>query len=498
MRPRAHAERANILREAIGRDAAHALSTSATTQLHDVDGTNDTKLARPGSHITNADYQASDTDRQRYDRPSRTCSSDGRSVRTSARARYRSCPQQRTRVIMNSVIETSEYEQWLANFPPQYHSTAEFMIGSLRYLDDSTFRSQLSQQILERFTNEDIEPPALMIPIRTGTEMGWGGPGPAVMFDNVFPNQGIRVPNTGSEAICANIIRNLEKGRQREALGTVSVPRSLDDMRRGRVRSIVLVGDYAGSGSQASEAARIWTRNRSIRSWRSYHRIRIHVILHSASVAAMKSLKTERSIDRLSTVSVAPDFDNVGWTSEQRTEVSQFCERFARYRDRALGWEGSAGLLVMQHTAPNNLPMVLWQTKGASRRRDGWYPLFPERRIPENLTAALASQSLQRIQLREDDTPASTLVLSPPFPIVLDALQRGARTVERISALANVSLTSAAEVLAALTDGGYIDERGYLTDAGRRLVEPSIRPINRYRLNGSTEPYYPQALRTSR
>ena len=398
---------------------------------------------------------------------------------------------------MTSVIEVPEYEQWLANFPHQYQPTAELLVSSLRYLDDSTFRTQLTQQILDNFTRQDIEPPALMMPIRTGPEMGWRGPGPAVMFENAFPNQGIPVPNTGSEAICANIIRNIEMG-QRETLGTIPMPISLDDIREANVRSIVLVGDYAGSGSQAIEAAKIWTRNRSIRSWRSYHLIRIHVILHSASATAMKTLEKNRSIDRLSMVGVAPDIDNVEWTPEQYIEVSEFCMKFARIRNRGLGWAGSAGLLVMQHTAPNNLPMVLWQTKGSSRRKDGWYPLFPGRRVPEALAAALAYQNHQRSQLRTRRTPVNALVLSPPFPVVLDALQRGARTAERISALANVSLTRTSEVLAALADGGYVDERGYLTDAGRELITPGVRPMDRYKLNGSTEPYYPQALRKGR
>jgi hypothetical protein len=398
---------------------------------------------------------------------------------------------------MTSVIETSEYKQWEANFPQQYHPTAELLVSSLRYLDESAFRMQLTQHILDNFTRAEIDRPALMIPIRTGPEMGWQGPDLTVMFENVFPNQGISTPNTGSEAICANIIRNLEKG-QRQILGTISMPRSLDDMRGTSVRSIVLVGDYAGSGSQAIEAAKIWTRNRSIRSWRSYHLIRINVILHSASVAAMERLTKERSIDHLSMVSVAPDIDSVGWTREQRLEVREFCARFARNQERALGWGGSAGLLVMQHTAPNNLPMVLWQTKGPSLRKDGWCPLFPDRRVPGNLAAALAYQNLQRSQVHTGRTPASALVLTPPFPAVLDALQRGARTAERISALANVSLTSAARVLAALADGEYVDDRGYLTDAGRKLLTPSVRPMNRYKLDGSTEPYYPQALRKGR
>ena len=394
---------------------------------------------------------------------------------------------------MVSIIDTDEYEKWSANFPVQYRPAAELLVRSLHYLDDSTFRSNLTRRILREFNNNHFEQPALLLPIRTGPEMGQSAPGRAVIFENVFPRNPLRVSNVGSEALCANIIRNLEKG-QKGKLGTVPLPHHLDDLKAQKVRSIVLVGDYSGSGSQVVEGVKIWTRNRTIRSWRSYHLIKICVVLHSASWNALKALEIWSGIDSISTVTVAADFDSAEWLPEQRKDIEEFCARFARRRNNSsLGWNGSAGLFVMQHTVPNNLPMVLWQTKGISQHQDGWYPLFPERRVPEGIAGALAVEA--QIRKRGLDKPGQDRVLGPIWLSVLDAIRRGARTPQWVSALADVSLADSTQVFAELADSGYIDVRGYLTDAGRRLLTPDARPMGRYRLRGSDEPYYPQALR---
>lgn len=394
-----------------------------------------------------------------------------------------------------AVVDTFEFKQWMANFPSQYHPTVEFLVGELHYLDESTFRSDLTGQILHDFDRGLIIPPALVIPIRTGPEMGLPRSELAVIFENVFPAHKLMVPDTGSEALCANIIRNLEKAHG-AALGTIAIPQTLDDLRRRKIRSIILVGDYAGSGSQATEAAKIWTRNRSIRSWRSYHLVTINVVLHSASIAAKKALSLESSIDRLSLVSIVSDFDNAEWTAEQRKDVEDFCKRFARRPGRdSLGWKGSAGLFVMQHRAPNNLPAVLVQTKGPSLRRDGWYPLLPNGLVPGNIADALRVQNQWKREPSLDRKPSHDRVLDPHLSAVLDALRKGAQTPERISALADISLANSIRVLAELAASGYVDARGYLTDEGRRLLASDVRPIDRYRLSGSDEPYYPQVLR---
>jgi hypothetical protein len=396
---------------------------------------------------------------------------------------------------MVSIIDTTEYGEWVSNFHPQYHPTAELLARSLHYLDETTFRSNLTEQILRDFDSGQIEPPALVVPIRTGPEMGLPRSERAIIFENVFPDSGLPVPNTGSEALCSNIIRNVAKG-QGSRMGMIPRARTLNDLRIRRTRSIVLVGDYAGSGSQAIESAKIWTRNRSIRSWRSYRWIKIHVVIHSASVAAKEILERDPSIDRLSMVSIAPDFDSAGWTAEQRKDIEEFCSRFARKQDgEDLGWKGSAGLFVMQHTAPNNLPMVLRQTKGESRREEGWYPLFPAGRVPGNVADALSAQNEQKREQHSGGGAGTDQTLDPFLLSALDAVLQGARTPERISAFADIPLAHSMRLLRELTEGGYVDTRGYVTDEGRRLLTSEAPVISRFRLKGSDAPYYPQALR---
>ncbi|MFG2087182.1 hypothetical protein [Spirillospora sp. NPDC048824] len=394
------------------------------------------------------------------------------------------------------VIDTAEYREWLANFPLQYQPTAELLVNALHYLDESTFRSELTEQLVSDLTGGVIMPPALIVPARTGPEMGHKGSGRAVIFENVWPHSALSADRPGSEALCANIIRNLQKGRA-SVLGLVPVPRTLEDLRVRRVRSLVLVGDYAGSGSQVIEAAKIWTRNPTIRSWRSYGLLHIHVVVHSAAVVAVEAVGRAAGIDRFSMVRSAPDFNSAEWTAEQRVDVELLCTKFARHRDRGgLGWDGSAGLFIMQHTTPNNLPEILWQTKaGASERPDGWYPLFPNRRLPESLTAAFAARNEKMRERTVGERPGLDKIVGPALSPVLFALRRGLRTPEQISAFSDISLADSKRMLEDLVSGGYADRRGYLTDQGIRLLESGVQPMSRFRLDGSDKHYYPQRLR---
>ncbi|MEV0660073.1 hypothetical protein ACIBI3_02640 [Actinomadura luteofluorescens] len=395
-----------------------------------------------------------------------------------------------------SVIDTAEYAEWLTNFPLQYQPTAELLVNALHYLDESTFRSELTEQLVSDLTSGAIMPPALIVPVRTGSEMGHKGGQRAVIFENVWPHNAISADRPGSEALCANIIRNLQKGRASD-LGLVPVPRTLEDLRVRRVRSLVLAGDYAGSGSQVIEAAKIWTRNPTIRSWRSYGLVDIHVVVHSAAGVAVEAVNRAADIDCFSMVRIAPDFDSAEWTAEQRVDVELLCAKFARHRDRgSLGWNGSAGLFIMQHTTPNNLPEILWQTKGGvSERRDGWYPLFPNRRLPESLTAAFAARNEKMSDRPVGERAGLGKIIGPALSPVLFALRRGLRTPEQISAFSDISLADSKRMLEDLVSGGYADRRGYLTDQGIRLLESGVQRMSRFRLDGSDENYYPQRLR---
>jgi hypothetical protein len=163
----------------------------------------------------------------------------------------------------------------------------------------------------------------------------------------------------------------------------------LSTLREKKCRSIVFVEDYAGSGDQCIEYVRSWLANRTLRSWRSFGWIKFHVLLHSVSVMARSRIELLKyfGLESLTVIDHAPALDNVGWTPDQVRNVRRLCRSYAADRDLALGYMGSGGLLVMQHTAPDNLPIILWQDKGRTADGKRWRPLLPKRTIPAELLA---------------------------------------------------------------------------------------------------------------
>ncbi|HEY3684358.1 MAG TPA: hypothetical protein VGL93_15090, partial [Streptosporangiaceae bacterium] len=78
----------------------------------------------------------------------------------------------------------------------------------------------------------------------------------------------------------------------------------------------------------------------------------------------------------------------------------------------------------------------------------------------------------------------------------LVALYEGARSAERVALRINQPLARCVTLLAELSQLGLINDRLYLTDEGwAELTSKKTSPLERFMLNGSRAPYYPQALR---
>jgi hypothetical protein len=171
----------------------------------------------------------------------------------------------------------------------------------------------------------------------------------------------------------------------------------------------------------------------------------------------------------------------------------------------ALGYEGSGGLLVLQHTVPNNLPMILWQDR--CRQIPDWQAFFPSRRMPTDLqseldeyrppldgqaiASALQQRRLARSISNHDSSSARLIALT------LAASNRRIYDRERLAALMGVSLSSAEALLDACRRLQLIDTVGRLTDEGRwelrrARTRPAIEPRT---LCARDAIYYPSQLR---
>ncbi|MGW2322307.1 phosphoribosyltransferase-like protein [Streptomyces sp. NPDC001233] len=195
--------------------------------------------------------------------------------------------------------------------------------------------------------------------------------------------------------IVQDIIRDVER-----SLHTSVVTRNamtIDLLQKRRARSLVFVSDYAGSGEESLAYARAWLRNATIRSWRSLKLIRLHLVLFAATTAGLRRIRASGLYDGVSVLHRGMDLPSAQWHKDELGRIRKLCEDYARRTEDGPGWSGSEGLLVFEHTVPNNLPSILRQAKGRTRRPDGqWAPFFEHRTAPPGLMHDLVGYRPER------------------------------------------------------------------------------------------------------
>jgi hypothetical protein len=280
--------------------------------------------------------------------------------------------------------ETPEGKLWLENFGARSLHAPLLLLDSLRIVSDATIRASLISLVTRLV--EESEPPIALLPIReVHDRRPYYEPGEAESLPEYFRASAL----PGSEALVANAIRDIvnNRGLRNRLIGEPT----LGALRRERCRTLLLVDDYAGSGNRATKFATALLRTPSIRSWRSYGLIRLQVALFAASPLAMQTITSSKRVDELSVITHGGDFRSARWSDDELREVRELCYSFARNKEWALGYSGSEGLLVMQHTVPNNLPAILWQSKGPGRRK--WKPFFAGRTMTPRQQLVLGDYS---------------------------------------------------------------------------------------------------------
>lgn len=413
-------------------------------------------------------------------------------------------------------LRPSETEQgilWLSNFNAEEQRAGELLINSLRIISSTDFGIALSE-LLRRLKENAIKPLAIY-PIRElPTELASlanvsearvpqerisdGTYMPALPLDQPFE------PLPGSEGIAGNIIRTVIGHHPDPSLA--SSPKTLEELRQTRPRTIVLVDDYSGTGDRVTQYVDSWMHHPTIRSWYSYKLIKFHVALVAASGQALVNLRKHRRIEDIHYCEQAADFQTAMWSVEEQQEIQQLCIKYSDSPKFELGFQGARGLLVLQHTVPDNLPAILWQT--TCKRVRNWMPFFAGRRMtPQQqreldnykleISAADIANSMQQFRLgsalADQPNPTVRLIL-----LTLAAAAKKIRDPRELSVLLRTTLVSAQQTRDACQSLGLVDSDGRLTDQGRaelRRAQARADEVQRRRLIRSDDIYYPTQLR---
>ncbi|WP_157735183.1 phosphoribosyltransferase-like protein [Pseudofrankia inefficax] len=399
--------------------------------------------------------------------------------------------------------ETARGKAWIENFAMEDRPTAQILIDALRIASETEVRAG-TLALLDGVLPE-LPKPALVLPVRSLDDFGDAREHKPMVYRDFTP-YGDYNAEPGSEVLAASLIREIirDNGLHQGILPPAS---NLEDLRSNKCRSLVLVDDYSGSGSQVISYVKSWLRHPSIRSWRSYGLLQVYVILYAASPLAIKALGRSGLIKDVYIYEMAASFAEAQWEKGELERVTKLCIQYASKRRKrdALGYKGSAGLFLIQHTVPNNLPAVMLQERRVPSQP--WSPLFPRRQFPRDFPMELIGYrqgaefeiapgkiSDRRLEngLRRADKSTVKRYLN-----LLGLMAGGHTSNEELAAFLSTSIIEITQAITTIESWGLIDGRRHLTDEGRaELARVRMKPRRvTFALQGSMDPYYPQQLR---
>ncbi|MGL3214054.1 phosphoribosyltransferase-like protein [Bradyrhizobium sp. BR 1433] len=406
---------------------------------------------------------------------------------------------------MTSLSETPLGEAWLAHFvDDSERATASALMDEILLVDRTTFlrgvRSLVEAILKERADPE--RPIALFseravpkragkaLPFFPGTETA-RATGPGVPPIEVDPND----QEVGSEGLIANLITNLVRHHGADVLSHPGPTR----MRRERVRNIVIVTDFIGSGKRVWEMLEAFRAVATLRSWRSYGLITFNVVAYSGTEQGVRHVRSSRLKPEISMVTGCPTL----WSTFSGTrlrDVQMLCRTYPRRHRWPFGFLSGGALIAFAHGMPNNAPAILHSSL------NNWTPLFRKRStvaaemsFPRDAIETVADRAARLLRIAN-----ATKFLANPngkrwvtTMMALAALKDGARSAGEVSAQTGLQLSQIEEILGYTRIVHWTTERNRLTALGRRELERLRRRRDREPILSKSEPlfYYPTQLR---
>ncbi|MBB4637516.1 hypothetical protein [Longimicrobium terrae] len=403
---------------------------------------------------------------------------------------------------MNALSETPEATRWLERFSDVDRPTAIALIDEILLVSRDDFSNGLDA-LLDAAVAEAGGPVALFgerpikkvygkIPAffrnsRRGRAEGAGGQ--PIIVDP-------RDQEVGSEGIVANLITDYSRRHENTCFPYPGPTKMRDE----KVRAIILVTDFIGSGDRITRMLEAFRYVATIRSWRSYKLIRFVVVAYSGLDAGIAKVRSHRLKPEVRTFTGCPTLKGA-FTGNVLRDIERLCRSYPKGHREPLGYKTGGALIAFSHGSPNNAPPILHS------RSAKWVPLFKGRSttgvLAPLLTDAEYSDAHQRVTKllgirgarKELSSGAGNRWISTM--LVLAAAERGVRQPVKISAKTHLSVGEVTSLRALAIDAGWLDSTTRLTPLGRRELARLRRRRRRAPiLAANTEQYYyPTQLR---
>ena len=325
-----------------------------------------------------------------------------------------------------------------------------------------------------------------------------GRDGPALVEPD--PKTGL----IGSEGIVAQLLSELSKRSDVDALLAPGPDRLRPGSDEGPTRRLAIVTDIIGSGNRIVRMLDALWRTETVRSWWSHKKVplEILVISYAASAEGCKRVRGHKFKPTVLVHTIAPTVHDVA-----DGDISPFkalCRRYDPQKNGRkpgpYGYEAAGTLLAFGHGCPNTAPRMFW------KRSARWTPLFPNRSGVEldltidRSTLAIFSERLVALKRPSLADPAIGLRFSEEARealLVLSGVAHGLREAPRLASRTGVDLPRVTVLLPAFAAAGWTDGNGAVTEAGlaelrsAARLKQRIRPVSEDRVSV----YFPKSLR---
>jgi hypothetical protein len=305
----------------------------------------------------------------------------------------------------------------------------------------------------------------------------------------------------GSEGVVAALATQIARAEPTRFF----VQPSAEEIRRRKIRHIVVMTDLVGSGQRTTSFLDSLWSVRTLRSWRSGRQVSFSVVSYTGTAEGLAVLGKHRCAPLVHSVVPCPTISSE-FSGAAREDVINLCEKYGeRLGSDALGYRKAGVLLAFAHGCPNNAPSIFH--KRSKRTMRPWEPLFPGRTALSLSQAAEPSatdrlagalESLGEVGLPRSPTFSKARLEKKRMLTLLAAVKKGHRSKQRIALAADLRLWEVEEAMQRACRYGVLDSANRLTRAGVAL----LRALRLEGLESSEKAppaapasYYPFALR---
>lgn len=377
-----------------------------------------------------------------------------------------------------NLSETHYAQEWLRNFEESDRAAATLLIDRLMLVSASEFVSGITNQLNQIEREKPSKEPSLalyaeremkkagydVLPFFPRSDEGRAiGPGiPPVAVD---PEK----QDVGSEGSVATLISKYCKDTAHQALSHPGP----DALRSNKIRTVVIVTDFIGSGRRISEMLDAFALVASLQSWKSYGLLSFEVVCYSGTEWGLALVQQHSLRPKVRSYIACPVIDEA-FSGSELGAVKLLCQNYRKKQPRyPFGFNNTGSLIAFSHGIPNNAPPILHSEAG------GWTPLFPNRSTSAagidsvaDSSAVLARNSEQVLGIRE----ARRVLADPEGEIwahtmlVMDAVRQGVRTPKGLSARTQLPNARIEEVLEITKRAGWVTPKNSLTRLGWREI----------------------------